>query len=274
MNLRLFLKQERFRLLHRERIISDEISKMPEGRIQFNRNGRSWKWKRIVLNDRGKEAGMIIPKSNPELAQVLTRKTVLQSALQTIDQQILTIDRFLADYPGASTQTVFPALPYADQIKNLLPSLSERQKRLDDWDSMSYTQNPEYPEGRRVPTKAGFLVRSKSEAAIADTLFDEGIHFHYEQPLKVGELTLYPDFLILDPSTLVQTVPWEHFGMIDQPHYAVSAKAKLSAYIDAGYYPGINLITSFETKDKPLDINLICLLVGYFFSSSCDPLFN
>ncbi len=180
---------------------------MPEGHIRFNRNGRHWKWKHIIPNNRGKETATILPKSNYELAQALTEKRQLQSILQTVDRQILTIDRFLADYPDSVTQSVFPALPYADQIKKLLPDLSERQTALDEWDSISYTPNPEYPEGRRVPTKAGILVRSKSEAAIADTLFDEGVHFHYEQPLKVGEVILYPDFTILDPSALTRTIP-------------------------------------------------------------------
>lgn len=55
-----------------------------------------------------------------------------------------------------------------------------------EWEVTEYVRNSEYPERLIVPTKAGIPVRSKSEAMIANELFDRKIPFRYEEELLLG----------------------------------------------------------------------------------------
>lgn len=83
-----------------------------------------------------------------------------------------------------------------------------------------------------------------------------GIPFRYECELQLGEITVYPDFTIMDPKT-GKIYYWEHFGMIDDPSYARSAMIKIQSYIANRIYPTIQLIMTYETKMNPLDTESI-----------------
>ena len=64
-------------------------------------------------------------------------------------------------------------------------------------------------------------------------------------------LTFYPDFTIMHPKT-GKLLYWEHFGLMDAPEYRDKAFRKLRIYADHGILPGINLITTYETRSHPL----------------------
>lgn len=53
--------------------------------------------------------------------------------------------------------------------------------------------------------------------------------------------------------------------MMDVPSYAQNAIQKISLYTSHGYIPGINLITTFETKEHPLDIRYVEALISHYF---------
>ena len=70
-------------------------------------------------------------------------------------------------------------------------------------------------------------MRSKSEVIISNALREYNIPYLYEKPVTLGkEVTVYPDFTIL--------------------------KLKERREI-----MGINLITTFETKEVPLDVRVV-----------------
>lgn len=96
------------------------------------------------------------------------------------------------------------------------------------------------------------VVRSKSEALIADTLFVHNIPFRYECELNLGELALYPDFTIINPIT-GDIAYWEHFGLMNVESYANNCFSKLNIYAQYGVIPTINLITTYETEEAPLN---------------------
>lgn len=73
-------------------------------------------------------------------------------------------------------------------------------------------------------TKSGVRVRSKAEKIIADYLFDHGIQFIYEMPLRLDRLSLRPDFCLPDYDMI-----HEHFGLDDEKYRRVAA-AKVSQY--------------------------------------------
>ena len=88
-----------------------------------------------------------------------------------------------------------------------------------------FKSNPYKPEKKIFDTRKGEKVRSKSEAIIADTLYEFGIPYRYEYHVNMvnGEIK-YSDFML----------------------FKVNTKEEI--------YPGKNLIFTYETDKKPLDI--------------------
>ncbi len=77
-------------------------------------------------------------------------------------------------------------------------------------------------------------------------------------------LTFYPDFTLRQPGT-GEFIYWEHFGMMDSPGYRQKAGRKLDQYISQGLIPNMNLITTYETSDRPLSPVEIEELIARFF---------
>ena len=127
---------------------------------------------------------------------------------------------------------------------------------LKEWLAKEDCQNPWYQENRKHETKSGKMVRSKSEVIIADSLFDNELMFKYEPKIVICGKILYPDFEIMHPvfKTLFW---WEHLGMIDDPEYVIRNIEKFEYYRKAGIYPGVNLIVTYETADRPLTHGMI-----------------
>ena len=99
----------------------------------------------------------------------------------------------------------------------------------------------------------GLRVRSKSEASIADKYEQYIVPVKYEKPLRLeGYGMAYPDFTALNVRMRTIYIH-EHMGMMDDPEYADQNVKKINAYQKNGYYPGKNLILTFETKGQPFD---------------------
>lgn len=134
----------------------------------------------------------------------------------------------------------------------ITPIIPDINTFIKDW----YDKNPgsqnSYAIDKGICTKKGELVRSKSEKIIADRLLDFEIPYVYEPKLVINEHLKYPDFIVLNKRTR-QTLIWEHFGLTDDDNYSVNNLLKLFMYERAGYWPGKQLIASFETSDDPLD---------------------
>ncbi len=91
-------------------------------------------------------------------------------------------------------------------------------------------------------TERGDKVRSKSEVIIANLLFDHGINYEYERPLKIGNIVIRPDFTIIMPNN--QIYYWEHLGMLNLEKYDDDWINKLKLYDD--HCEG-QLITTYES---------------------------
>ena len=80
----------------------------------------------------------------------------------------------------------------------------------------------------------------------------------------LGDCPYYPDFTIRHPQT-GDIFYWEHFGMMDIPEYASNAFSKLHVFANYGIISGVNLITTFETSEYPLDLKLVEELIDHYF---------
>ena len=134
----------------------------------------------------------------------------------------------------------------------LSPALLESVKWMTDWCREAYECGDRHINELRVRAKCGLLVRSKSEAFIADWLFEHRIPFHYEQVLRVGDYIFCPDFTILLPDGAL--LFWEHFGALNKTGYLQDTQRKLARYLEAGIYPGRDLLITCEDGDNPMDL--------------------
>ena len=118
-----------------------------------------------------------------------------------------------------------------------------------DWYLGDFRQYTEHLEYRQFRIKLGYNVRSKSEVIAANRLHEEGILFHYEEILVAGD-DEFPDFFMM--ITVAEKYAWEHFGAMDNEKYHSRQRVKIMDYLDHQWFPGINMITTYETKQHPL----------------------
>ena len=88
--------------------------------------------------------------------------------------------------------------------------------------------------------------------------------YRYECELVLGNDTFYPDFTIFHPLTS-NIIYWEHFGMMDVPSYCDQTFSKLKHFSHYGILPGIQLITTYETKQNPINSEQIEQIVSNYF---------
>jgi len=144
-----------------------------------------------------------------------------------------------------------------------LSGIAERQQKA--------SAHAIHPENLTQPTLAGFDVRSKSEALIANALAERRIPFIYEEELELsvpgrGEIILHPDFVIFLPSG--KKIIWEHLGLLSEDFYLSAFSEKLKLYHAAGYQINSTLFLTTDTPDGRLDMdavmNVIDIISGYF----------
>lgn len=238
--------------------IRSELASLPEGRLICARNGRHFKW--YLTNGHCKT---YIPKKNREYAEQLAVKKYLSLQAQYITKEISSMEYCLKHHK--SNRSLAEDLLTAPEYQELLAShFSPVSQELFTWMSAPYERNQQFPEQLIHKASSGIMVRSKSEAIIDMLLHINKIPFRYECKLQLGETILYPDFTLRHPST-GDLYYWEHFGMMDNPGYHRNASAKLQLYFSHGIIPTINLITTYETKDNPLDIGIVEDIIRHHF---------
>ena len=252
-----FMDQEELRLLRQRAQLTEQLSSFPDGEICFHRNGSRVKW-RIRYDDHVE----YLPKEQRSLAETLALKRFVQDKLAHTERKLDALKEMKAVYAEGEGQG-----GYSKSFYELLQHQFDREQepgRI--WLAEEYEANPDHPERRNIPTLSGIMVRSKSEAIIADELYRANVPFRYEQAMVMGGVKYYPDFTIWNAADPEKAIIWEHFGMMDSISYAQRVKQKIGAYLDAGYIPTQDLIMTYESREKPLDVNRVSMLVGYCFT--------
>ena len=126
------------------------------------------------------------------------------------------------------------------------------------------------PSDTKYPTRRGEWVKFKSEMMIADTLFEFGIPYEYEKPVKLKNgKTVAMDFYIHN-NVSGANIYWEHFGRMNDPEYVAEFLWKKRAYAESGIVEGRNFIVTFEYYDynRPvveLSNNLLREIIQQYF---------
>lgn len=235
------------------------MSAYPSGHLIISKSGPYSKW----FKSDGK-VSTYIPKKEIKCAIQLANKKFDAYLLEDYTRELSLINAFLPKYQ---------ALPHkAEQLlqDKAFQSLlsfhpSDMSNTCRQWIAEEYEKNPNHPEQLQHKCFSGEYVRSKSEVIIANTLFTNQIPYRYECLLSLDGISFYPDFTIFNPSTN-QIIYWEHFGMMEIPSYSEKAFNKLKHFSRHEIIPGINLITTYETSQHPIDSDQILQLVSLYFN--------
>ena len=218
--------------------------KLPDGELVCAKNGKSYKWYK-------KQNGMYeyILKDNRKLAQKLALKKYYDMNIKDLQAEL----KACKAYMQKTKQN-------KEYVEKFLCN-SEYEKLI----TCEFEGNRNFSDKLIVKGTNGKYLRSKSEAIIDRILFNAGIPFHYEEKLELGQFSFYPDFTIKHPDS-GKIFYWEHFGMMDNENYAHNVYSKLQLYQSVGIIPSMQLLTTFETRQNPLDYEYVELLIQYYFT--------
>ena len=95
-------------------------------------------------------------------------------------------------------------------------------------------------------------------------LEQNGVPYRYEYPLNLKGLGLVrPDFWCLNVRERKE-YGWEHLGMMDNIAYATKNVTKINHYEQNGYFPGKNMIFTFETSQQALSSYIIKSMIEQY----------
>jgi hypothetical protein len=186
--------------------------------------------------------------------KLLAQKDYNKQFLRLAANELKILEKWNLKYKQKHAEDAYTDLPI--EKKSLIePYILPDDLFAREWQSRKFKPNPYKPEKRIYATRRGELVRSKSEAIIADMLYEMGIPYHYELPVRMWDGSLkYPDFSLLKVRTR-EVIYLEHLGRMDEEKYRKDTMEKMDIYRASGIYTGKNLILTFEGEHNPLDIS-------------------
>ena len=239
--------------------LKKQLLSAPDGKLICGQSGKYCKWYQSDGHNK-----TYIPKSQRNLAEKLALKRYLSAEINDLINEKKALEAYLKIHRNAPKEAE-QLLQSKPEYQKLLKSYFQPQNSIvESWQAESFEQNTAYPEQLNNPTASGNLVRSKSEMLIDLYLYKNKIPFRYECVLHLGEVTLFPDFTILHPLTH-KIYYWEHFGLMDDSNYVKNACSKIQLYASHGIIPSIQLITTYETRDNPLNINVVENIIEQYF---------
>lgn len=232
-----------------------KLQKLPEGKLICCKG--SW-----YQSDGHKKT--YIKKQDRKLAEKLAAKKYLSALLEDLKKEKYATDLYTR-HCIQDKGKVDLLIEHSPEVLNLLSSyFSPLSVELDNWMNSPYEKNLKHPEHLTHKVAKDEYVRSKSEAIIAKLLRQNKIPYRYECQMVLNDVEMYPDFMIRHPKT-GELYIWEHFGMLDKPEYVRNMHSKMQIFTSNNIMPGINLITTYETKTRPLSYEMVDFLVNYYF---------
>lgn len=260
------MTEAREQIVKKMQSIEQKERKLPKGKLICSRTGKYYKWE---CSDGKKKT--YIPKKDRKFAEMLAAKKYLSALWNDLAHEKYAIDLYLRSHSNYKPE-VTKLLAGSPEVEKLLsPYFSPLSKELDEWMKTPYETNPKNPEHLTQKIGPNEFVRSKSEAMIAKVLKQNKIPYRYEAKLELGTVEMYPDFTIRHPKT-GEYFYWDHFGLLDNPDYVKNMHFKLQTFTNHDIMPGINLITTYETQERPLTFEMIEMMVKYYFYNVTFPL--
>lgn len=237
--------------------IKRELSSLPEGKLICCHEGTKCKWYRSNGHKK-----VYLPKKEQTLAMQLARKKYLTLKAEELEKEKRAL-KFYLDHHVSSGKAEALLTETSEYQKLLSGQFIPISTEIEQWQSESYEKNNMHPEHLICKSISGNLLRSKSEMMIDMLLFQHKIPFRYECALVLGGAVIHPDFTIRHPLT-GKFFYWEHFGLMDKPEYVANTLHKMRTYAENGILPGINLITTYETQENPLDSEWVEKIIEHY----------
>lgn len=255
------LKRRAYLIEERDRK-KKEVSRAPIGSVRIDASKSNAQF--FYRENSKSKAGIYIPQNNVAFARSLIQKDYDQKVLQSIEQEIKAIEKYLSSLPKLGAEEIFETL-HQERQKLVTPIRETDEQYIKRWVETPF-QSKEIDD--TVPplfTEKGERVRSKSEMIIADILHRENIPYRYECPIWLKGLgKVHPDFTALNIKKRKE-IYWEHLGMMDSPEYAEMALNRIATYEKNEIVLGDNLIITWETKKSPLNQNSIRRIIKRYF---------
>lgn len=237
-----------------EKRAAKSLKKAPEGSLVLSKSNGSVQY--YHKQESFQKKGKYISAKNRKLVSELAQKDYDLRFAKEVNKQKKRIDKAIKQLPNIELATIYSELPEGRK-KYVIPYILTDEQYIEQWMGEQYIGKEFFDDTPVIMTERGERVRSKSEKILADKIFAMGIPYRYEYPVKLkGYGTVYPDFTLLNIRERKE-IYLEHFGMMDDPTYSETAIKKLEDYAKNGIYIGKNLLVTFETLHKPLDMKIV-----------------
>lgn len=239
---------------------AESLKHVPEGTIYVRQRKNSSVWRFKAKGEKGN--GAYLSKKQTQLARQLAQKQYDQQVLRYGQEELKILTKLNQFYAGTCIDKIYGNYSEARQSL-VVPVIPSDKQFIDQFLSAQASPLPFMPNDQIYKTVRGEMMRSKSEVIISDRLANAGIVYIYEPVLTIGNEIKRPDFGCLN-LRLRRIIYWEHFGMMDDPDYAEKAVAKLTQYAKNGYILGYNLIITMETRQHPLDTDIVQKMIDTY----------
>ncbi len=247
--------------------LGERIAKLPEGRLRVEKHKRGFQYYHVT--EQGGLHGQYLKTTQRPLAAKLAQKQYYEKLQSAASRESRAISAYLRGMPDTAPENIYEELAEGRKVL-VRPVLESDAAYARHWQEEVFQGNPFKPEELVYPSNRGEMMRSKSEALIADILDELGIPYRYEWPLSLsGGQTRYPDFTLLRIRDR-KLIYLEHLGKLEDEGYRQKNLIKLADYAKNGIYVGRNLLLTFETDYAPLDLVQIRKMLKYVFRTSAE----
>ncbi|MBQ0004857.1 MAG: hypothetical protein KBS68_03220 [Clostridiales bacterium] len=205
-----------------------------------------------------------LPRKEIKFASRAVKQELLENQLRAIDSTLQLIAGFNAAVSSflAKEQSI---INNHEKSRVMDSALEDMKAELVEWEEADYETNHNYLHELVHPTVKGHMVRSKSEAMIADGFYANGIPYRYEEKNILNGHIHYTDFAMRHPVT-GKHYKLEHNGLMDKPDYIRKTGYRLIDYSAEGWLLGKNFFMTMETKNSPLTKSEIQLVIDTILS--------
>ena len=238
--------------------IEKKLEKLPSGRIKICHRGSN-----VYYYLMDNKESKLLNKDDLKLITDLAQRSYLEKILRSSQKELSALKLALNGYPQNTVEEVYDCLN--EERKRLVkPIITPDNQYIKEWLEKPFSPKP-IKEGQQVfITARGEKVKSKSEVIIADRLYSNGIPYKYECPIRIGKITIHPDFTILRVSDR-KILYLEHNGKMGDAGYVEDMVNRVNLYNQAGIWQGNNLFLTFESEKTPFDIKLLDHLIENCF---------
>ena len=254
-------------ILNMIRAAEQNSTKYPPGALRLTNVKGKTRYYHNYTDEKGqKHSHYVSLKKDPALIRGLAQGSYDNAFLKTAYRQLHAVRRALKDINEDSLVNVYSLL-HKERKKLINPYVPDDETFIRNWENDSYPPgyfSKDFPE---IYTERQERVRSKSEKIIADKYKLLYIPYKYEKPLYLLDgtqfVTFRPDFTTLNVRTRKQYYH-EHLGKMDDPKYVRRNMYKLSVYAKNGIFIGDQLLLTFESSDRPLDMQQFEMYIKHY----------